>query len=391
MFKKYSGHYQLEAILAKDPSILPAFHLYNVNIEKIHAASLDMLAQPIDGVESPFSSRNPLSAHGQIMGAIAYLHALIGHEINLVPDSLWVRWFRLLGVEMGLAERPVINLVFRRSPDAIASGIPAKVPLGTEVKSIAGEIATTVYDLYIDEDSDMGEVPARLDRPGKISMNIWPGEFSVIPDDLNWIDSVSNTEVLFEGKEPETLPEAMLRARQAIQSAGNLVNPRDYYRAALDLGASKVNFLPRVKKGSKVQFANLVTVAVYPPGIAKLIQPEMTDRELHGINVEVIPAEIIPIAGEIDVRIVPTLSNDEAFNLAATAIQKNINPPFGVWGDRTFPRSLAIALENQPNFSYSVPRVNLKHADTGAAIELLAIERWNLLEIQQNLVINWIR
>lgn len=391
MFKKYSGYYQLEAILAKDPSILPSFQLYNVNIEKIHAASLDMLAEPIDGVESPFSSRNPLSAHGQLMGAIAYLHALIGHEINLVPDSLWVRWFRLLGVEMGVAERPVINLVFRRSPDAIASGIPAKVPLGTEVKSIAGEIATTIYDLYIDEDSDAGEVPARLDRPGKISMNVWPGEYSVVAEDLNWIESVANTEVLFEGKDPETLPEAMLRARQAIQSAGNLVNPRDYYRVALDLGASKVAFLPRVKKGSKVQFANLVTVAVYPPGIAKLIQTEMDERSIEGINVEVIPAEVVPIAGEIDVKIVPTLSNDEAFNLAAAAIQANINPPFGIWGDRTFPKSLAIALENQPNFSYSVPRASLKHADTGVAIENLAIEPWNLLEIQQSLIFNWIR
>ena len=118
----------------------------------------------------------------------------------------------------------------------------------------------------------------------------------------------------------------------------------------------------------------------------------MTDeRELHGINVEVIPAEIIPIAGEIDVRIIPSLSNDEAFNLAATAIQASINPPFGVWGDRTLPRSLQIALENQPNFSYSVPRVSLKHADTGVAIELLDIQPWNLLEIQQSLVINWIR
>lgn len=389
--KKYSGHYQLERILALDPSILPAFQLYNVNIEKIHAASLDMLAQPIDGVESPFSSRNPLSAHGQLMGATAYQHALIGHEINLVPDSLWVRWFRLLGVEMGVAERPVINLVFSRSPDAIASSIPAKVPLGTEVKSMSGEIAVTIYDLYIDEDSDTGEVPARLDRPGKISMNIWPGEFSVISDDLNWIESVSNTEVLFEGKEAETFPEAMLRSRQAIQSAGNLVTPRDFYKAALDLGASKVNCLPRVKKGSNVQFASLVTIAVYPPGMAKLIQPDMTERAIKGINVDVIPAEIIPIAGEIDVRIIPSLSNNDAFNIAATVIQQKVNPPFGVWGDRTFPRTLAIALENEPNFSYSVPRLALKHADTGVAIKLLAIKPWSLLEIQQNLVINWIR
>ena len=391
MLKKYSGHYQLERMLAKDPSILPSFQIYNVNIEKIHAASLDMLAQPIDGVESPFSSRNPLSAHGQIMGAIAYLHALIGHEINLVPDSLWVRWFRLLGVEIGVAERPVINLVFRRSPDAIVSGIPAKVPLGTEVKSISGEIATTIYDLYIDEDSDTGEVPARFDRPGRISAEVRSGEFSVMPEALNWIDSVSNTEVLFEGKETETLPEAMLRARQSIQSGERLVTPRDFYKAALDLGASKVAFLPRIKKGSKVQFANLVTIAVYPPAIAKLIQPDMMERELHGINVEVIPAEIIPIAGVIDVKIIPTLSNDEAFNIAATAIQQNINPPFGVWGDRTFAKSLTIVIENQPNFSYSTPTLALKHADTGVVIELLAIEPWNLLEIQQTLVVNWIR
>jgi hypothetical protein len=395
MSLNYSGHYDLNEVLQLDPNILPSPNLYNFNKDRIFAAVLDRLAQPLDdGTESPFSSRNPLSAHAQLMGMLLYIQDLLGHEINLVPDSLWVRWFRLLGVEIGLAERPVINLIFTRSQDAIASGISARIPLGTEIRSNLNPdlVATTIYDLIVDADSISGNVPARLNQTGKISPEIRIGEFSIMPELLNWIDSASNdSQVLFEGRDEETLPEAMLRSRQEFQTGWRLDTARDFYRTTLSLGAKKVAVLPQIKKGSNVRFSNLVTVVVYPGNMASLVQDALSERMPLCLNLEVIAPEIIPIDGEIDVRIIPTLSNDQAFNIAATAIQENVNPPFGVWGDLTFSATLATALENQPKSIYAVPNLRLKHADTGVPIENLDIKPWSLLEVQQSLVINWLR
>lgn len=391
----YSGHYDLNEALQLEPTVLPAPTLYPFDKERIFAAILDRLAQPLDGgTESPFSSRNPLSAHAQLMSALLYLQDLLGHEINLVPDSLWVRWFRLLGVEIGLAERPIINLVFTRSQDAIASNIFAKIPLGTEIRSNLNPdlVATTLYDLTIDADSITGTVPARLNETGKISPEIRPGEFSIMPELLNWIDSTSNdTQVLFEGRDEETLPEAMLRARQEFQTGWRLDTPRDYYRTVLSLGAKKVAVLPRIRKGAKIEYSNLITVVVYPGNMASLVKDALLDRVPACLTLDVVAPDIIPIDGEIDVRIIPTLSNDQAFNIAATAIQQNVNPPFGVWGDLTFGATLATALENQPKSIYAVPNMRLKHADTDVPIERLDIKPWSLLEIQSTLVFNWLR
>lgn len=391
----YSGHYDLNEVLQLEPNVLPSFNLYNFDKERIFAAVLDRLAQPLDGgTESPFSSRNPLSAHAQIMSALLYVQDLLGHEINLVPDSLWVRWFRLLGVEIALAERPIISLIFTRSQDAIASSIFAKIPLGTEIRSNLNPdlVATTLYDLTIDADSITGAVPARLNQPGRISPEIRPGEFSIMPELLNWIDSVSNdAQVLYEGSEEETLPEAMLRARQEFQTGWRLDTGRDYFRTALSLGAKKVAVLPRIKKGSNIEYSNLITVVVYPGNMASLVQDALLERIPLGFNLDVVAPDIIPIDGEIDVRIVPTLSNDQAFNIAAAAIQENVNPPFGVWGDLAFSATLATALENQPKSIYAVPGMRLKHADTGVEIGKLDIKPWTLFEVQQSVVFNWFR
>jgi hypothetical protein len=391
----YSGHYDLNEALELEPNILQSPTLCDWDTEKILAAALDKLAHPLsDGTESPFSSRNPLSAHGQLMGVLAYIQDLLGHELNLVPDSLWVRWFRLLGVESNVAERPVISLRFTRSQDAIVSGIVAKVPMGTNIRSMINSelVATTLYDLEITENETTGSIPARLNVPGKISPEIRVGEFSLLPELLNWIDYVGNDgTVLFEGREAETLPETMLRARQEFQTGWRLDTARDFYRTVLSLGAKKVAVLPQVKKGSNVKFNNLITIAVYPGNMVELIKDALSERMPLCLNLDVIPANIIPIDGEIDVRIIPSLSNDQAFNIAARAIQTNVNPPFGSWGDKTFISTVATALENQPASIYAVPNMRLKHADTDVPLTDLDIKPWDLLEIQSSITFNWMR
>ena len=106
------------------------------------------------------------------------------------------------------------------------------------------------------------------------------------------------------------------------------------------------------------------------------------------ITVDVLGAEVIPIDGEVTVRVVPYLvgQNNTVFDMAARAIAERINPPHGKWGDFQLSISLATALELVEGF-YAVPSVKLKHAVTGEPIESLKPKPWQLFEIQGSLVV----
>lgn len=390
----YSEHYNLSERLNQEPRIIPSPELYNFDVDAVWSASMDRLAQPLaDGTESPFSSRNPLSGHGQLMGAVTHQHAIYAHELNLKPSWTWIQEFRMLGLELADAEYPIINLVFERSADAIASGLTARVPLGTEVGSVkeSGLILRTTSTLEISGLEQYGEVGARLNRIGRLRDSIDPGEFRILPSYLSYITNVYNNQVLHEGRDPESLSEAMLRARLQLQRSMRVVTPRDYHTASIELGAQKVNVIEEIQHGAPGFYGDLATVVVYPESVTPYVEQVLLDQRMLGTRLDVRSAEIIPIDGEIDIRIVPYLSNTEAFNVAAQAIRDNVNPPNGNWGDRAFSATIATALENQSDSIYAVPRLALKHAVTGEPLEELEIMPWHLLEVRQSIQLNWLR
>lgn len=391
---EYQQHYELMEALEREPRLLPAPWLYNVDDGAVYAAMMDRLAQPLaDGSESPFSGRNPLSGYGQLTEMQVHHLRLYAHEMNLMCDRTWLQLFRMLGIELSDAEYPVIELEFTRTEDAIASGISARIPLGTMIgsRSYSGLVAYTTADLEIGGADVSGTISARLSEPGRLGLEIPDNEFIILPQLLSFVGSVSNTRIIYQGRDPETLPDAMLRARQQLQMGQRCVTGRDYYRTALNLGAEKVNVVPGTQYGDGGYYSDLVTLAVYPGAISDYIETELLSRVMLGTRLDVRPAEILPIDGTIDVRIVPSLSNQQAFDVAATAIQQNVNPPYGKWEDKTFNATVATALENEPSSIYAVPKLKLKHAVTGEALEDLDIQPWNLLEIQNTIIFNWLR
>ncbi len=402
----YTGFYDLIERLQKQPRIIQAPPLYNFDAQKQFAAFLDRLAQPLEGgVESAFSSRNPLSAEGQLGGELIYQMHLAFHEANLVPDSFWVQWFRVLGIELSPAEYPIINLVFTRSQDAIASRIPVTIPLGTEIRSSVDRslyaVTMTDYTISVDEISKV--IPARLNRLGKISDRIRVGEFTQMPYFLSFIQSVTNDgSVAYVGSDAETLPEAMLRARLEFQRGKRTVSRSDYYQELLDIGCQKVNVVsPGFMKDRPGRFPELVTVLVHPPEMMQIVeqyliegQPGSNGKPISaGKLLQVIPSEIIPIDGSLECKIIEGLSNNQAYDIAATAIANNINPPYGKWGDKNLPVSIANALERSQVSIYSVPleSIKLKHAETGVPFESLDVKPWNLFSIQNTLQFTWSR
>lgn len=406
----YEQHYDLLDRLQTEPRLIEAGDLYDFDDGAVYAAQMDRLAQPLpNGETSPFSSRSPTSAHAILTSRQVHLQKLIAHQFNLTKDRTWVEMFRMLGVELQPAEYPVINIVFRRSSAAMLNNVPVEIPLNTEVRSrIDPSLAVyTLYTARIEGADETVTVPARLNQLGALP-NLRRGEFSDIPRLLSFVESAENDgTIVSTGRPAETLVEAMLRAREGIRSGSlgrstidgtfdpenidfqaRCVTDRDYYYWASRLGAEKVNVLKGIQYGAEGVFRDLVTVAVYPADIRDLIYSLMLPMSLD--RFDVIPAEIIPLDGKIQVRVTPQFADFQVFNLVAGAIASTVNPPYGTWGDRNFPSTLATALE-QTNGIYATPLIQLKHAITGQPLSELDIQPWHLLEIQSSLEIEALR
>lgn len=390
----YAEHYDLMQLLSQQPRIIEAPDLANNDEGQIYAAAMDRAAQPLpDGSPSPLSSRSVGSAHARLIEILVHLLNLHGHELNLVPYYDWVQLYRMMGVEIAPAEYPIINLVFVRSRDSITSTIPATIPFGTEIRSAIDPslIAITTQTVEISGIQTQANVPARLNRLGKIP-ELTPGEFSTLPRSLAFVESVYNDGTIYNsGRDKETLGEAMLRARELFRTGDRCVTLSDYEAFAIYQGtATKAKSFRGTDVTVLGMFNDLVTVAVYPPEVVTYVESILLPLTPADSRLDVKAAVIIPIIGNITIRVIPHLSDDEARLLARDAINTKINPPAGVWGDTNLPGNLATVLELIVGI-YAVPIINLIDANTGLDLAKTVIEPWYLFEIQRSLVINIVR
>lgn len=394
----YEAYYQLLDALAEEIEAVAPVELYNVDEEKQLADCLNRLAQPLaDGSSSPFSARNPLSGEGLLHANFLYILKYFAHEMNLIPDALLFSWMRILGLTREIAVAPTIELEFKRLEDPSRVAADFVVRAGTKIRSIyyADRYATVLENTAGTEGEEFIKVVARIDNPGRLTLNVREGEFTTLPIALvNDFEFVTNTQVLSLGKDIETIPELMERARSTLSRPGNrVITARDYQEVALASGgASKAIALPRLgvkEDGTTLYYGDLVTVAVYPETTVDLTRSSIEPLIPASTRLEVIPGRIIPINGTISIGINPAISVEDAFNLVATAIVDRVNPPYGFWGDNSFIATLSSEVEKIEGI-YSIKVDLLKHSETGVLLENLQIQPYDLLQIQDTIEFNWI-
>lgn len=388
----YQDFYDLAEFLDKDPELIPSPSIVNFDWQQFYATMMDIVAQPLpDGSASPFTSRLPGSVHDILIQACLYVAQLQAHQIDLIPDKTLTVLYRLLGFARVAAEYPIISIRFTRSPQSKIAGFDAVIPIGTKVYSRLNSAiyAVTQVEGRITSNMDSIIIPARLNRLGYISRNTQIGEFNSLGRPISQIESIENISVVSEGRKEETIPEMVLRIRQAIQVGNRCVTVQDYeYFAKNQVGAQKVNVIPGFLRSSVgADFgSSIVTVVIYPENLVESAKLFFANTKMADVTVDVIPAEIIPIDGDVTVRVIASLVNqpDRVFNLAAEAILQGINPPYGKWGDKTLDSNLATALELVEGF-YAVPFLSLKHAETNTPINDLTIRPYHLFQIQNSL------
>jgi len=390
----YVEHYELMAALATDPRIIESAVLYNFVDDQMYAALMDRMSQAFsDGSPSPLSSRSPGSGHSILAEAVIHIQSLQAHEINLMGYLVWIQLYRMLGVEIASAEYPVINLVFKRTFDAINSNLLAQIPLGTEIRSTI-DPSLVVYTIETAE--IMGQdvtvnVPARLNRRGTI-LDLRIGEFTDLPRLLAFVESVTNDGVVYsQGREKETLSLAMLRGREEFRIGKRCVTLSDYYTTAMQVvGAKKCNVVRGYQYGTSGTFNDLVTVVIYPGEMTTIADAAIRPRSMEDDRLSIIAAEIIPIDGDMTIRVVAHLSDNQAFDLAAQAIIDKVNPPSGIWQNRNLADTLVDAIE-QVEGIYAVTQIHLKNSLTNVSLENIEVQPWHLFEIKDSFNIKIIR
>jgi hypothetical protein len=201
--------------------------------------------------------------------------------------------------------------------------------------------------------------------------------------------------VISEGRDRETLIDMMVRARNRFRRGnapnltstqiGRIVSESDFYLAAQEFGSQKTLVLSS-QYGTIGHWSDLVTVAVWPEQQLAVVEEKIRPLTMESQPLEVRAAEIIPIDGTVTVGFVRDLTQQQQFNLVAQTIVATVNPPYGLWGDPEFHKTLASALERTEGI-YSVPRTELKNAFTGQPLSEIEVNPWTLFEIQSNLVV----
>lgn len=388
---EYRRYYELESSLQQEAQLIPSPVLYDFDDERIYAAILNRLAQPLpDGSPSPFSAQNPGTAPALLVSNLVYLQSLLAHEFNLIPDAALLEWLRLLGTRLRVAEYPIVGMRFTRSQVAVNQGIAVDIPLNLEVRS-AYTIGLSVYTITEGriEVGDSLVLPARLSQIGSLPV-IRAQEFSKLPQSLSFLESATNESIISTGKPEESLKDAVTRTRDWLKTGDRCVTDRDYHYFAIQAGASKVNVIRGVSPNTSGFHRDLRSIAVYPGTITSVVEAALKPRRMRDERLQAVEAEVIPVDGLVQVKALPNLSTQEVWNLAAAAIANNLNPPHGTWGDREFDKSVAEALELVKGI-YAVPLVELKHSITNQPFSELEIQPWHLLEIQQSTQIEVLR
>ena len=384
----YDLFYKLQDALQSESRLVPAVELYDFRDDQIYAAVMGRLSEPLpNGEESPFSSQDPGSAHAILVSILVYLQSLIAHEINLIPDYSLIWWLRLHGITMQYAEYPVVAIEFTKDLNAIDQNIEVVIDLGTEIQSVYdfNLFAYTQETATIPAYEKSVIVPARLSRLGELPV-LRRDEFTRVPPGMSFIESVIHTAVLSAGKPAEKLDSAVARLRDWLKTGDRIVTDRDSLFYGRLGGAKKVNMIRGRIPGIKSFHRDLRTVAVYPSDMVPAVDLEMRSRRMLDERLNVIPAQIIPLKGTIEVRAVTGVSDNQARALVVNAIVNDLNPPHGRWGDEDFAASLATVIEKQ-NGIYATRSVNLVHTETGEELRSMTIYPWHLFEIQQGLEI----
>lgn len=384
----YSDFLALQSGLADDPRIIDSVVLYPFDDKKVYAGVMNALAQDLpSGKPSPFSNQSPGSAHGILVENLVFLLSLYGHELALMPNAMLLQWMRLWGAQKRQAEYPIIELTFTRDNQSLRANIPGIVPTGTQISSQNDPSlkAITQEDLEISGSSVLGTVPARLNRLGTAA-TLQRGEFNGLPRLLAGVSSVTSGKLLYEGRDSESVTDSVMRMRERMQIGDRAVTDIDFVRIAQEAGAMQRRMI-RGRVPHVFGFhRDLRTLAVYPAGVASAVDELLRTMNLRDERRLVHGAELIPVDGTITIKADGGITDYQAQQVAVQALIDGVNPPNGIWGDRSLASAVGEALERVEGI-YAVPLVQLRHAETLQPLSELQGEPWQLYQLQKTLTI----
>lgn len=359
MSTNYNYHYEIQEELDTNSSILKSPELYNYDAREIYAAAMNLAAKPLsNGEESPFSSQSPNSTHARLFEVISYLQSLIGYEINLIPDNVWIQLLRLRGVEPKTTRYPILEMEFARYQRDIDNQRDLLIPVGTKVysKKYPNRYVITTSELLISGNKLSGKVSARFNSKGE-TPDIIKDEYTINRSIAN-LNYVTNTGVILQqGFSGEDISSLVKRVRDQENRRERIVTQRDLALFASENGADKSLILSNVfvDKFGEIHPNSITTLFVYSKDNQESIIPRLKfnlEKEAL-IGYRIIPkfALIVPLTGELSVQMASGSKQLDTFDTVAEIISNSVNPPYGEWGNLKFKQFLISKLESDPRIN----------------------------------------
>lgn len=414
MSPNYDYHYEIQEEIDSNSSIIPSPELYNYDSKEIYAAAMNLAAKPLNnGEESPFSSQSPNSTHARLFEVISYLQSLIGYEINLIPDNVWVQLLRLRGVEPKSAKYPILEMKFSRYQRDIDNQRDLLIPVGTRIfsKKYPDRYVITTSELLITGNDLTGKTSARLNIKGE-TPDIIKDEYTVNRSIAN-LNYVTNTGVILQqGFSGEDISSLVKRVRDQENRRERIVTQRDLTLFASENGADKSLILPNIFVD---QFGNahphsVTTLFVYSKENQESIIPRLKfnlEKEAL-IGYKIIPkfALIVPLTGKILVQMASGSKQLDIFNVVAEIISNSVNPPYGEWNNLNFKQFLISKLESDSRINkVTIEELKISNLESQSItseektnlnnnklyshqdFDTIDIKRWYLFQIQSDLLV----
>lgn len=315
--------------------------------EQIVAQAKNMVANRSNNTLNDFSDSSPLWL---LLRAQAFAGAELLYRANKLSLALVLKLLELTGTTRRLGSRATVSLTFQlTAPRSSAFNIPK----GFEVVSAdGGYIFATDALLTIPAGASAGSISATAIADGS-AYNLAPFTINQITQPLSFLASVVNLTPAQGGSEEESIESAIDRGLRSLKNTPP-VSAFDFEFAAEQIlgsgsKAKAIGLLGPDRLTTQPGAVHLFLLASTGPANPALINEVFTalnGRIMLGTSLYVSPMELLPVAGRVTARLLPSFDANVVADSLWTAYRGYLSPTAFNPGDTLLIQELSYALRN---------------------------------------------
>ena len=326
----------------------------------------DILRSGLTELQSRIPGWNPREDNTEVMlmEALAVEIAESVYAINRLPDAVMTALMRLYGInrDAGAFATTVIEFSVVNS---MGYTIPARTRLLLPPDQGYGStVFETDADLTIPYGMTSGTIPATATEVTDIVNGVPPATRFQVLDQLNYVNSVVNTETVLGGRAPESDKDWFNRGVQRFgRLTDTLVTPKHFELAALEdptvrRARALDNFDSTASSGNPGDHPGHLTLALYGDGgIMPAIEKQavidsFTDRKFAPLILHTVDPVITTVNVNVRVKANAGYANERVVDAVGAAVRGFLNTDVWPWKATVYYNELIGVISEIPEVDY---------------------------------------